>query len=138
MNPAAGSNVREMQRRRGIKPTDHHRQNLAKLREQSAKNQARKLKDAAEKDAMMKSHIGAAERAAHRRREDGSLVGVADLANEARRLTHRRDVDFHQVDPAAVSADHDLTKWPHATRRVDRGQAADLVRRVAFLIRRDA
>ena len=38
----------------------------------------------------------------------------------------------------AVSADHDLTKWPHATRRVDRGQAADLVRRVAFLIRRDA
>ena len=67
----------------------------------------------------------------------GCLVGVADLADDAR-FTHLRDVDFHQVDPAAVSADHDLTKWPHATRRVDRGQAADLVRRVAFLIRRDA
>ena len=77
MNPAAGSNVREMQRRRGVKPTDHHRQNLAKLREQSAKNQARKLKEAAEKDAMMKSHIGAAERAAQRARAASSRPASA-------------------------------------------------------------
>ena len=103
MNPAAGSNVREMQRRRGIKPTDHHRQNLAKLREQSAKNQARKLKDAAEKDAMMKSHIGAAERAAQRARAASSRP--ASAAPRPRRRCPGRIRLRHRLCPPEL--DHD-------------------------------
>lgn len=108
MNPAAGSNVRELQRRRGIKPTDHHRQNLAKLKEQSAKNQARKLKEAAEKDAMMKSHIGAAERAAQRARAASSRPASAAPTRRETQLSREESTygtDFVRQNSTMTVAD---------------------------------
>ena len=108
MNPAAGSNVRELQRRRGIKPTDHHRQNLAKLKEQSAKNQARKLKEAAEKDAMMKSHLGAAERAAQRARAASSRPASAAPTRRETQLSREESTygtDFVRQNSTMTVAD---------------------------------